>query len=184
MLTRLRNRAHGQEGFTLIELLVVILIIGILAAVAIPAFLNQKGKAQDANVKTDVTTAQTAEETYSTNNGTAATSPAQRAEQPSTSDRADAHGGPRPRAGEARRAGDGRRRRTAPPSTRPARPPPPPTTSAYSIVGHLPFDVIYYLTKYGDGVPHVHCPRLGHHRCAVRAAASTSGSTGNGTWGS
>src|ERR1700742_4730318 len=69
MLTRLRNRAHGQEGFTLIELLVVILIIGILAAVAIPAFLNQKGKAQDANVKTDITTAQTAEETYSTNNG-------------------------------------------------------------------------------------------------------------------
>ncbi len=69
MLTRLRNRADGQEGFTLIELFVVILIIGILAAVAIPAFLNQKGKAQDANVKTDVTTAQTAEETYSTNNG-------------------------------------------------------------------------------------------------------------------
>ena len=66
MLTRLRNRAVGQEGFTLIELLVVILIIGILAAVAIPAFLNQKGKAQDANVKTDVTTAQTAEETFST----------------------------------------------------------------------------------------------------------------------
>ena len=72
MLTRLRHRAHGQEGFTLIELLVVILIIGILAAVAIPAFLNQKGKAQDANVKTDVTTAQTAEETFSTNNGAGA----------------------------------------------------------------------------------------------------------------
>ena len=67
MLTRLRHRAHGQEGFTLIELLVVILIIGILAAVAIPAFLNQKGKAQDANVKSDISTAQTAEETYNTN---------------------------------------------------------------------------------------------------------------------
>jgi type IV pilus assembly protein PilA len=70
MLQRLRNRAGGQEGFTLIELLVVILIIGILAAVAIPAFLNQKGKAQDANVKTDITTAQTAEESYNTSNAT------------------------------------------------------------------------------------------------------------------
>jgi type IV pilus assembly protein PilA len=68
MLTRLRHRAHGQEGFTLIELLVVILIIGILAAVAIPAFLNQRGKANDANVKSDITTAQTAEETYYTDN--------------------------------------------------------------------------------------------------------------------
>ncbi len=62
------RRAQGQEGFTLIELLVVILIIGILAAVAIPAFLNQRGKAQDANVKSDVNTAQTAEETYYTDN--------------------------------------------------------------------------------------------------------------------
>ena len=66
MLQRLRNRVSGQEGFTLIELLVVILIIGILAAVAIPAFLNQKGKANDANVKSDITSAQTAEETYFT----------------------------------------------------------------------------------------------------------------------
>jgi type IV pilus assembly protein PilA len=69
MLQRLRHRAQGQEGFTLIELLVVILIIGILAAVAIPAFLNQKGKAQDANVKSDITSAQTAEESYITNAG-------------------------------------------------------------------------------------------------------------------
>ena len=66
MLTRLRHRVHGQGGFTLIELLVVILIIGILAAVAIPAFLNQKGKANDANAKSDINTAQTAEETYFT----------------------------------------------------------------------------------------------------------------------
>jgi len=68
MLQRLRHRAGGQEGFTLIELLVVILIIGILAAVAIPAFLNQQGKAQDSSVKADIKTAQTAEETYYTDN--------------------------------------------------------------------------------------------------------------------
>ena len=78
MLTRLRNRAHGQEGFTLIELLVVILIIGILAAVAIPAFLGQKSKASDANVKSDINTAQNAEETYATSsagNGYVAATP-------------------------------------------------------------------------------------------------------------
>lgn len=71
MLSKLRRRAEDEKGFTLIELLVVILIIGILAAIAIPAFLNQRGKAYDAAAKSNIKTAQTAEETYSTDhNGT------------------------------------------------------------------------------------------------------------------
>jgi type IV pilus assembly protein PilA len=71
MLQKLRGRAGDERGFTLIELLVVILIIGILAAIAIPAFLNQRGKAYDAAAKSQVKTAQTAEETYATDhNGT------------------------------------------------------------------------------------------------------------------
>ena len=68
MLNKLRRRAEDEKGFTLIELLVVILIIGILAAIAIPAFLNQKGKAYDSNAKSDARTAATAEETYYTDN--------------------------------------------------------------------------------------------------------------------
>src|SRR5918995_6068406 len=68
MLHKLRARVQDEKGFTLIELLVVILIIGILAAIALPAFLNQRGKAQDTEAKTEARTMQTAMETYYTDN--------------------------------------------------------------------------------------------------------------------
>jgi type IV pilus assembly protein PilA len=68
MLHQLRRRSEDEKGFTLIELLVVILIIGILAAIAIPSFLNQRTKANDSQAKEMARTAQTAAETYATDN--------------------------------------------------------------------------------------------------------------------
>jgi len=67
MLARLRKMQEENEGgFTLIELLVVIIIIGILAAIAIPVFLQQRKKGYDAAIKSDLVAAATAEETYLT----------------------------------------------------------------------------------------------------------------------
>jgi type IV pilus assembly protein PilA len=68
MLHKLRRRAEDEKGFTLIELLVVILIIGILAAIAIPTFLNQKSKANDSAAQSLARNAATAMETYATTN--------------------------------------------------------------------------------------------------------------------
>ena len=69
MLARIRKSAEEKDqGFTLIELLVVIIIIGILAAIAIPVFLNQRKKAVDTSMKSDLRTVANEEETYFTDN--------------------------------------------------------------------------------------------------------------------
>jgi len=69
---RMSARLSGEReaGFTLIELLVVMLILGILAAIALPAFFNQKDKAGDARAKEYAHSAQVAMETFFTDNGT------------------------------------------------------------------------------------------------------------------
>ncbi len=63
-------QARHQNGFTLIELLIVVVIIGILAAVAIPKFSNTKEKAYDRTVMSDIRRAQVAAEAYYADNTT------------------------------------------------------------------------------------------------------------------
>jgi len=69
MLARIRKSMEEKDqGFTLIELLVVMIIIGILAAIAIPVFLNQRKKAVDSSMKSDLRTVANEMETYFTDN--------------------------------------------------------------------------------------------------------------------
>ena len=69
MINRIRTAmSERDKGFTLIELLVVIIVIGILAAIAIPVFLNQRKKGVEASIKSDLKNAATAIETYTADN--------------------------------------------------------------------------------------------------------------------
>ncbi|MDQ4069856.1 MAG: prepilin-type N-terminal cleavage/methylation domain-containing protein [Actinomycetota bacterium] len=76
-VNRVRSRMQSDEaGFTLIELLVVVIIIGILAAIAIPTFLNQRKKGWESAVKSDLRNYAIVMETHLTDTGSYASPPA------------------------------------------------------------------------------------------------------------
>jgi type IV pilus assembly protein PilA len=58
------NKKNGNKGFTLIELLVVIIIVGVLAAIALPSFLNQIGKARGSEAKSSLGTINRSQQAY------------------------------------------------------------------------------------------------------------------------
>ena len=64
LIQHMLNKKNGEKGFTLIELLVVIIIIGILAAIALPSFLNQAAKARQSEAKTYVGSANRSQQAY------------------------------------------------------------------------------------------------------------------------
>ena len=70
LIQHMLNKKNGEKGFTLIELLVVIIIIGILAAIALPSFLNQTTKAKQSEAKTYVATINKTQQAYFTEKGT------------------------------------------------------------------------------------------------------------------